>query len=348
MQSPPPILSRLLSERHRVWQHGAFIFLIFFFWFLFRVRYTKTVEDVVQLVLYSLTYVGVAYLNMNVLFPRLLLKGRPWTYLGVSVLTFIVSYVAQQLIYFETPEQLRSDLELSLPLIADMCINAITYCMFIGIGLSARFIKKWMNSEIKVRQLEEESLRARLNSLKNQVSPHFLFNTFNNLYVLTRTRPDLASEMILGFSDLMRYQLNESEKEYVSIDNEIRYIENFLTLEKLRKDQLDLRFNYDSRSLSGIQVQPLLFITLVENAVKHGSQRVEDAFIHVDLYRTGETLHLLVKNSKPLTQPANLEKSGKGIENLRNRLRLSYPSRHELVLDDLQNVFSARLQLQLS
>lgn len=277
-----------------------------------------------------------------------MLRGKILLYILLSVITFILSYVSQKFIYFKDWEKFFKEFEPTIQLWADMMINAITYCMFIGIGLSVKMIKMWLNSEQKVVMLEQENLKATIANLKSQISPHFLFNTFNNLYVLTKTQPHLAAEMILGLSDLMRYQLTECDQEKVAIEKEIAYIDNFLTLEKLRKDKLEVRINYDKQSLSGITIEPLLFINLIENAVKHGSQQMDNPFIHIKLYKSMNLFVFEVINSKPETSLLSKEKSlGKGIANLKKRLELSYPLAHNLELLNQKDRFSAKLLIEL-
>ena len=271
-----------------------------------------------------------------------------FSFTNLSISTFILSYVTQKLIYFENWEQFIGVFRPRVTLFADMMINAITYCMFIGIGLSVKMIKMWLNSERKIISLEKENLTANLNNLKSQVSPHFLFNTFNNLYVLTKTQPDIAAEMILGFSDLMRYQLTECDKEKVPIEKEIDYIKNFLNLEKLRKDKLEVMVNYDKNMISGVMIEPLLFINLVENAVKHGSQEMENPFIHIVLSKKNNLLAFEISNSKPEMSSLRKEKSlGMGIDNLKKRLRLAYPMSHHIEFLDEEKMFSVKLQLAL-
>jgi LytS/YehU family sensor histidine kinase len=220
--------------------------------------------------------------------------------------------------------------------------------MFIGIGLSGKMIKKWLNSEHRIMSLEQESLKSKLSNLRNQVSPHFFFNTFNNLYVLTKTNPAVASEVVLGFSDLMRYQLIECEEEKVLLEKEIGYIENFLALEKLRKDNIDIKVTYSKSQVLGIKIEPLLLVNLVENAVKHGSQQMEDPFIHVAISRQQDNFIFEIRNSKPEVSLLGKEKSlGKGIENLKRRLELLYPGQHQLQLINSKNEFYAKLQITL-
>jgi sensor histidine kinase YesM len=337
-----------LDNKYRLIHHILFISLIFLFWYLFTVISSRPTESYYKTALYSSTYVGVAYLNIYVLFSRLLLRGKLAKYVLVSLLTFVTSYVIQNLIYFRDWEQFRKDFTFSAQLVADMMINAITYYMFIGIGLSGKMIKKWLTSERRIMSLEQESLKSKLSNLKSQVSPHFFFNTFNNLYVLTKTNPAVASEVVLGFSDLMRYQLIECEEEKVPLEKEIGYIENFLALEKLRKDSIDIRVDYDKNLVKGIRIEPLLIVTLVENAVKHGSQQMQDPFIHITITRRFEDFTFEVRNSKPEVSQLGKERSlGKGLENLRRRLELLYPGSHTLMLTNDKNEFHAKLQLIL-
>lgn len=342
------VLAKLLDNRYRLIHHILFIGLILLFWFLFTITSLKFLKDVVEYLLYSLTYVIIAYFNIYVLIPRFLMPGKLLTYAFISVLTFATSYLTQQFIYFKTWEKLHHDLRPSLLLLADMMINAITYCMFIGIGFSVKMIKMWMNSERKIFTLEQENLKAKLNNLKSQVSPHFLFNTFNNLYVLTKTQPTLASEMVLGLSDLMRYQLMECDQERVVIDKEIDYIRNFLALEKLRRDKLEIRVDYDKNTVSGFMIEPLLMITLVENAVKHGSQQLQNPYIYINMVRKNGWFTFEIVNAKPEVSSLGKENSlGKGIENLKKRLQLAYPQAHELYLENKTTVFKATLKVQL-
>lgn len=342
------VLGKLLDNKYRLIHHILFISLILLFWFLFTITSLKFLSDVIEYLLYSATYVIIAYFNIYFLFQRYLMQGKIGLYVLFSIITFAMSYVSQRFIYFKDWEKFFIDLEPSITLVADMMINAITYCMFIGIGLSVKMIKMWLSSERKVLLLEQENLKANLSNLKSQVSPHFLFNTFNNLYVLTKTQPVIAAEMILGFSDLMRYQLTECDTEKVPVEKEIKYIDNFLNLEKLRKDKLDIQFNYDQGALKGILIEPLLLITLVENAIKHGSQQLETPFIKITAEVHEDFFVFEIINSKPeVSQLGREESLGKGILNLRKRLSLAYPSAHNLVLVDGKDQFNAKLQIRL-
>ncbi len=342
------IIAKLLDNRYRIIHHAIYISLIASFWFIWSFRSLNSFTDVLKTIAYSTTYVVIAYFNIYFLFQRFFIKGKVFAYVSISVLTFLTGYFTQQLIYFTTKEAFLEDMSHTGPLLRDMAINAFTFFMFICIGLAFKMLKMWLNSESKLMLLEQEVLKAKLSNLKSQVNPHFLFNTFNNLYVLTKTKPALASEMILGLSDLMRYQLNESNVEKIGIEKEIDYIHNLLNLEKIRKDNLELKIDYDKSKLNGFTVEPLLFTTLIENAVKHGSQQMEKAFIHIKLERSNGLFTINVTNSKPENAIFGKEGSlGLGIENLKSRLNILYPGKHDLKLINDKNTFTADLQLQL-
>ena len=178
MHSHQALPARLMENNFRVFRHAAFMGLILFFWFLFSFQRLSTAADVGRLVLYGSTYIAVAYLNMYYLFPRFLLRGRTGAYAGLSLASFLTSYLLQNLVYFKGCDALANDLTPSLPLLADIGINSITYCMFIGIGLSAKYIGKWIRSELRISALEKENLQAKLNSLRSQVSEGFTWLSF--------------------------------------------------------------------------------------------------------------------------------------------------------------------------
>jgi hypothetical protein len=348
MGSANSIIAKLLDNRHRIIHHAVYIGLIATFWFLWSFRSLNSFTDILKTIAYSTTYVVIAYFNIYFLFQRFFFRGKVLAYIFISVLTFFTGYFAQQFIYFTTKEAFLEDMSHTGPLLRDMAINAFTFFMFICIGLAFKMLKMWLNSESKLMLLEQEMLKAKLSNLKSQVNPHFLFNTFNNLYVLTKTKPALASEMILGLSDLMRYQLNESNVEKIGIQKEIDYIKNLLNLEKLRKDSLEIKIDYDQSLLNGLTIEPLLFTTLIENAVKHGSQQMEKAFIHVKLEKSNGHFTINVRNSKPENAIFGKEESlGLGIENLKSRLNILCPGKHDLKLINDKNIFSANLQLEI-
>ncbi|MBN4080925.1 histidine kinase [Caldithrix abyssi] len=205
-----------------------------------------------------------------------------------------------------------------------------------------RFIQKR-----KVRKLKEASLRAELDSLKTQINPHFFFNTLNNLYGLTVKKSDMAPEVILKLSDMMRYTIYEGEKDRVALKDEITYLENFIELQKIRfHRKLDIKFEVFIEKVD-IKVPPLLFIVLVENAFKHGAQSLtENAFIHMKLMSMDGSV--LFKTHNNFEADGTQKTGGIGLKNLQRRLQLLFPDRHTLLLDGTSNgVYKTTLKFNL-
>jgi len=182
------------------------------------------------------------------------------------------------------------------------------------------------------RQQEKE---AELKLLKSQLNPHFLFNTLNNLYGLSVLKSDKLPSLMLKLSDLLRYSLYDTKEMYVPLEKEIQYLENYMSLEKIRlEDQTEISF-HKTGDLSSQKIAPMLLIVFVENAFKHlGILKNKKSNVLVDLIIEDEKLTFKCINSidKTKVQEENLErgKSGIGLQNAKKRLHLLYPNMHEL------------------
>lgn len=194
-----------------------------------------------------------------------------------------------------------------------------------------------------LRSLQADKAKAELALLKSQINPHFFFNTLNNLYGLAVEKSDQAPEVILKLSDMMRYTIYEGKEEWVSLTDEISYLENYIDLHKIRfQKTVDIVFEQEIEQ--DWQVAPLLFIIFLENAFKHGAESLtEDAFIHLTLSATTEKLVFRIGNN--FDPSRSIEEEGIGLSNLRKRLAHSYPDRHELIIEKAQSIYSAQLTL---
>lgn len=203
--------------------------------------------------------------------------------------------------------------------------------------------------ENQKRELENEKLNAELNYLKAQINPHFLFNTLHNLNYLSQIKSDQATEVILKLSNIMRYMIYESNKPKVTLAKEISYIQDYLDLEAIRLNKaFDLRFNI-SRVDQQLEIVPLILIPLVENAFKHGiSDQELKNWIQIDLQSEGKRLTFNVENSIKKKEMAKEEASGFGLNNLRRRLTLSYPKKHQLIIEESKDDFKVNLKLDIS
>jgi two-component system LytT family sensor kinase len=200
----------------------------------------------------------------------------------------------------------------------------------------------------KAQQLLIEKQQAELNYLKSQTNPHFLFNTLNNIYSLARDKSDLAPEMILRLSKILRYMLYEAGGPYIAIEQELKIISDYISLESLRYDEsLRINFNYDVEDMKQA-LPPLLLIPLVENAFKHGAAETRnEPFVDIHLSVAKRQLAFFVKNSTDESSGDAIVKENIGLSNLRRQLELLYTD-YSISLEQGVSEFSATLKINLA
>ncbi len=197
----------------------------------------------------------------------------------------------------------------------------------------------------KVKDLQQQKLEAELDLLKNQINPHFFFNTLNNLYGLTINNSEKAPEVILKLSEMMRYTIYKGKEEFVTLEEELNYITSFISLQKIRLLN-DSKITF-SKYIENpkYKIVPLLFIILIENAFKHGAEKIEKtAFVSIHLIENSSEVCLSVENS---FLPSKEQENGQGIglNNLKRRLFLLYPNKHELTTDINENRYTSALKI---
>lgn len=222
----------------------------------------------------------------------------------------------------------------------------ITSFLVSGFAVGIRYAESAIRKEEEIKELEREKLNSELALLKNQVSPHFFFNTLNNIYSLISVNQDDAREAVLSLSKMMRYMLYESEQGNTRLSREIEFMKGYIDLMKLRmSDRVKLSLNfqdtYDDRD-----IPPLLFIPFIENAFKHGVSNKANSFIEISLLVIGDRIDFRVRNSiAPAGTDTSRTAAGIGLDNVRKRLALLYPGRHELMIDEKESVFSVDLTI---
>ena len=281
---------------------------------------------------------SVVYANLYILFPKFLFKRNYLVYLLLLVLTIGLGAF---ILWFIIPS---ANANFNLPLFQ----HFINLFFIFVITSSFKFFREYSRKQELLIKAENEQLKTELALLKSQVNPHFLFNTLNNLYgLITQNQNQQASDVTLKLADLMRYLLESSKTDLVNLNKEIQFIDDYLSLEKIRLSQkTDIKF-----MVSGLNkelfVAPLLFIPLVENAFKHGLNTIlTDSFAHFSLSVQGNELFFEAINSVEKSTE-NSEKSGTGLENLKKRLQLIYPQKHQLDIEQTANQFKVILHIQL-
>ncbi|MBX2897948.1 MAG: histidine kinase [Cyclobacteriaceae bacterium] len=207
---------------------------------------------------------------------------------------------------------------------------------------------RWVIIQIKfILRLKKEKKQAELMHLKSQVNPHFFFNTLNNLYGLVEQDTAKAQQLILKLSDMMRYSIYEGQNDWVTLADEITYLENYMDLHRMRYHKaIAIHFDIDAEDRS-VKIMPLLFIIMVENAFKHGVEKLRrDAFVHIRLKATTQHVDFEVENNFDVEDTGGSE--GIGLNNLRQRLELVYLNRHELeISSNHADIYKIRLRLTL-
>lgn len=301
------------------------------------------IYDTVTLIL----IMGFIYFMIFVLIPRLLFRSKVFLFsisffLMVVLIYFLVWFLDH---YFIAPvDNGKSGLQhIDLSVVHFIQIGAVA-SVLLGSVVGLVVFKKWIRDIQRMNELQETNLRTELEQLKSQVNPHFLFNTLNNLLVLTKTDPEKASQVLLGLSDLLRYQLYDSARENILLPKDIAFIRNLLELEKIRKND----FVYDIQTtgnIDNVKLPPFLFIPFVENAIKHGASTVGHSYLSLRFHLDENQLRFISENSKPIVKTNVI--GGLGLKNISRRLELLYPGNHTLEITDNPDKYIVTLIIPL-
>lgn len=201
----------------------------------------------------------------------------------------------------------------------------------------------------RLSKIEEEKKSMELKVLKNQLNPHFLFNTLNNLYTLTLKKDNKAPEVIAKLSEILDFVLYRCNEDFVPIEKEIALIENYISLEKLRYNENRLELSFTKNIQESNKISPLILLTFIENAFKHGViNETEKARIQLNLESKKQQIIFSIENTKPQNDFVPIsDKSKIGLDNVRKQLDLLYPKKHQLEIEETQAKYLVKLCLEL-
>ena len=329
-----------ISEKYRFHRHLLLIAFSIVVLYYSPPDYVEPFETYNRIVIFF-QIILLVYSNMYFFVPKFLLRKKYLNY-GLSVLSgMILAYSIHQVASY----YLKSDL---LPN-EDDDINFFPYSFMIMVLIIAsaaiKLFQQWISDAQLIHDLELAKAGAELEQLKNQINPHFLFNMLNNANVLIEDDPKKASQVLVKLSDPLRYQLYDSSRDKVLLTSEIHFLEDFLNLEKVGRDNFNFLISKEGE-LSGVQVPPLLFISFVENAVKHNNDSAKSSYVNLffEVYRT--ELFFKCINSKPAVKAIS-KPGGLGMANIQRRLELLFPSTHDLKIEDNSETYSVTLTLKL-
>jgi sensor histidine kinase YesM len=356
MKSPlnNPLIRFISDKKFRWLRHTAFIGMGIILAFKGDIgvssdsRSPEMIRTIIQTDIISfIILMSLIYLTILVLIPRLLFRSKFFLFslsilIIVSLIYFLVYWVdAKYLVPADRLNATPQMQHIELSLISYVQLSAVSLILF-GSVIGMAIFKKWINDVQRMNELHQTNLRTELEQLKSQINPHFLFNTLNNLLVLTRTDPDKASRVLLGLSDLLRYLLYDGAHDTILLSKDLGFIRNLLSLEKIRKTDFDFQISTDDQ-ISNISIPPFLFVPFVENAIKHGAPAEGHSYLNLNFTVRDQHLHFTAENSKP--QVKNKTVGGLGLKNIRRRLELLYPENHSLEIVEEQDKYFVHLIL---
>lgn len=305
------------------------------------------IANSLQLFVIYLAYYFFYYINHYLLIPKIF-KKKGVIYYGFSLAALILLFypIFVSLIrYFPIVHQLALDRFIASDHIFAEDRGGLPF-MIMLLSVPIIIAYEWFRQNAALATLAKEKSATELSLLKQQINPHFFFNTLNNLYALSITKDKQTPEVILQLSELMRYVIYRGKEETVRLTEEVKYIEDYIQLQQIRlHKKLDFRFEKELGE-EELSISPLLFIVLVENAFKHGIEPAEqECFLHLSLTTTGNTLTFRSSNS---VEELPTAEKGIGLTNLRRRLALLSPDQHSLEIKESANQYEAILQLKIA
>lgn len=225
--------------------------------------------------------------------------------------------------------------------------NAMLYLLVVGVSVAIRMTGQWYRAENIRKDLERSRSEAELQNLKSQLNPHFLFNTLNNIYSLIQLDPNRAQQTVHDLSRLLRYVLYDSSQPTVPLKAEMDFLGNYIELMRIRLPRhVEVGVSLPEEP-SPTPVAPLLFISLIENAFKHGTSNDRPSFIRIDIHERGGELVCCIRNSCFPKTASDRSGSGIGLKNLSKRLEMIYPQRHTFEYGERGGTYTASLRIKL-
>jgi len=311
--------------------------------------WVRMIGDWTNLLLLLLVFIS----NLKVLVPKLLFNNKRTQY-AVVVIVMILLVCAIDIIIHQGNRPLGNQgMHPEHPFAFHSVLGAIfnnllTAILIIGSSTAFELFAKW-NAELKIRkEVENIQLKTNLALLRNQVSPHFFMNTLNNIHSLIELDTAKAQDAIERLSTLMRYLLYDSAQNTIELRKEIEFIHSFIALMQLRhSDEVEVEIQIQEQ-IPNIKVPPMLFISLIENAFKHGVSYPHKSFIYFELKTTETALNCIIRNSKHAKkQQTKGEYSGIGLKNIIESLKLLYGDNYKLDIADTATEFEVNLMIPL-
>jgi two-component system LytT family sensor kinase len=335
-----------IKLKNHFWFWGIYFLLNFLRWGAYFNDYSYSFKS--NLIEFAL-HIPLVYFNLFILIPLFVLKSKYVKYTISLIVSLGVVYLLKTgLTYFIIskdiwPEANRDYKPFEINHIVAVCIGEL---YVLAIASSIYLMLTWLRERDRNKAIMENQNKIKLKYLKNQIQPHFFFNTLNNLYALSLESSDKVPNVIIKLSKLMEYVLYDIEgTKFVPLINEIDYIQNYIEIEKLRFENVEVAINLES-NIDTVKIPPLLFISLIENAFKHGGINNENLKIKINFRSVNSNLEFEIINNFVISPPLT-SKKGIGLSNTKKRLKLIYKSNFSIHQKIKFNFYIIKIQIPL-
>ncbi|WP_291103902.1 MULTISPECIES: sensor histidine kinase [unclassified Flavobacterium] len=336
-----------IKLQNHFWFWGLYFLLNFLRWGAYFNDYEYSFKS--NIIEFAL-HIPLVYFNLFVLVPRYVLKSKYFKYTIALLLSLMSIYLLKTgLTYYIIseniwPEANREYKPFEINHIVAVCIGEL---YVLAMASSVYLTLTWLKERDRNRALRENQFKIKLKYLKNQIQPHFFFNTLNNLYALSLESSDKIPDVIIKLSKVMEYVLYDVQgTKFVPLIKEIDYLQNYIEIEKLRFENVEVTINIES-NIDEVKVPPLLFISLLENAFKHGGLNNDNLKIKINCKIIGDSiLHFEILNNFVLSQNFKTKK-GIGLINTKKRLKLIFKNNYTLEQKVKFNYYIIRLQIPI-
>ena len=312
----------------------------------------NTLDKALHLSVTVLSLMTVFYINYFVLTEKFLFQRKTFLFFIYNILLILVIGIAVHLWQENNmppmPQNMKFQQEIIPHGIAFLLRDFVSLLIVTMLSVTIKMTGKWYTTEAERQEEQKERTEAELKNLRQQLNPHFLFNTLNNIYAQIGIHPEEAQNSMLELSKLLRYVLYENTGNFVALERELNFIHNYVELMRIRLNKdVNMKINIDVSGKDKL-VAPLLFITLIENAFKHGISPTLPSFIDIDIHQNNDNqLNCTIKNSYFPKDGSDQSGSGIGLENLVRRLEILYPHKHILRTEKEDHTFVAELIIPL-
>ena len=320
-------------------------------------------HQLASIVLNNIFIVLFYYLNTLWLVPKLLVKEK-WLWYSVSIVIclliflnvpkVIAGWIAEpEIISAQNREFIRNPAFQGKPRAFGSegrrpyanPYNTVVFLLVFTVGTCISMIQRWLKTEQHRKETVHEKLNTELSFLKSQINPHFFFNTLNNIYSLAVVKSDITAPAVMKLSQIMRYILTDTQNDFVPLANELDFIHNFIELQQVRlTDKVKVQYTIEGET-ANYAIAPMLFIPFVENAFKYGVSTKDSSTINIRIRTKDHIIYFDSSNYIVPTENNDLEKTGIGINNVKRRLELLYPGKHQLTCKSENQYYFVHLEI---